>query len=120
MKFLIREETDRFRIIRIKRGSRSMVTLDSCLYRTDDRLFSRDPKTSDAYLQYRVSATQPTLFKEEYVPTEETRIWILSGKIVGNKKKRITNIDPDKLMSYLPPVIVVLVLVWFGLQQVGL
>lgn len=120
MKFLIREEADRFRIVRIKRGSRSMVTLDSCLYRTDDRLFSRDPKTSDAYIQYRVSETQPTLFKKEYIPTEETRIWILSGKIAGNKKKRILDIDPDKLLSYLPIAIVGLVLVWFVLKQVGL
>lgn len=97
-----------------------MVSLDGSLYRTDDKLFSRDPQTSDAYLQYRVSGTQPVLFREEYVPTEETRIWILSGKIAGNKKKRIANIDPDKIMSYLPMAIVGLVLVWFALKQLGL
>lgn len=120
MKFLIKEESDRFRIVRIKRGSRSMATLDSCLYRTDDALFSRDPKTSDAYLQYRVSSTQPVLIRPEYIPTEETRIWILSGKIAGNKKSRILNIDPNRIMAWFPPIIIALVLLWFGLKQVGL
>lgn len=120
MKFIIREESDRFRILRMKRGTRSMITIDNRLYRTDDELFSRDPKTSDAFIQYPVSSTQPVLYKEEYVSTEETRLWILSGKLVGNVKKKIANLNPDKIMGYLPVFIVGAVLVWFALKQFGL
>lgn len=119
VKFFIREEVDKYRVFRLKRGDRTMADIGSSIYRTDDSLFWKDPLTSDAYIQYPTGGTQPCNHGE-YLPTEETRIWILSGKIAGTKKSKIASLNPSRIMSWLPIAIVGMALLWYVLQQLGL
>lgn len=121
MKFFIREEVDSYRVFRLKKGARTMADIGSCLYRTDDRLFYKDPLTSDAYIQYRVGGTQPGGYGDrEYLQTEETRVFILSGKIAGTKSGKILNLNPNKILQWLPIFIVGMALLFWALQQAGL
>lgn len=121
MKYFIREEIDGYRVYRLKKGARTMAAIGACLYRTDDKLFWKDPLTSDAYIQYKTGGTQPAGWgQREYVPTEETRVYILSGKIAGTKKSKITNLNPNAIMSWLPVGIVGLAILWYVLQTLGL
>lgn len=121
MKYFIREEVDRYRVYRLKKGDRTMADIGSCVYRTDDRLFWKDPLSSDAYIQYPTGGTQPGGWGDrEYLPTEETRVWILSGKIAGTKKQKILNVNPSKVLAWLPILIVGLALVGYVLQQLGM
>lgn len=121
MKYFIKEEIDSYRVFKLKHGARTMADIGACLYRTDDKLFWKDPQTSDAFIQYKVSGTQPAGWgTREYVPTEETRIYIMSGKIAGTKKYKIANLNPNKIMSWLPVVIVGMSVLWYGLQVLGL
>ena len=59
MKYFIRKEADRFRIYKLNKGARQMMSINSRLYPADDELFYCDPKTSDAYVMYDIDAIQP-------------------------------------------------------------
>ena len=121
MKYFIREEVDRYRVYRLKKGDRTMADIGSSIYRTDDCLFWKDPLSSDAYIQYRTGGTQPGGWGDRrYLSTEETRVWIMSGKIAGTKKQKILNVNPSKVLQWMPIMIVGLALVGYLLQQLGM
>lgn len=106
-KFLILVEVDNVRCIRLRKGARSMISRQGRLYRTDDDLFIRDQRSTDAALIYRIDSTQPILCKPKIISPDLTRTYIASAKLSGNKKKTWLNLDGGKAWKMLTAVAIV-------------
>lgn len=106
MKYFIRKEADKIRIYSLKKGTRQIVSIKDRAYGTDDQLFYRDPKTSDAYVLYDIDDSQPYRHTEIYYPTRNLSILNVSSKAANNRRKRFINLTGDKLYTYFGAVIV--------------
>lgn len=113
MKYLIRQEADRFRIYTLKRGARQVVIIQDRLYPTDDELFYRDPKNSAAYAMFDIDNIQPYRHEPIYYNTRNLAILNLSSKTAGNRGKKILRLDPNKLQQYLGTIAIGGALLWW-------
>lgn len=107
MKYLAIVEIDCIRLIKLKKGTRPMITRQGRLYRADDSLFIADYESSDAMLIYRIDSTQPILCRPKIVDPDITRAYIASAKLAGNKKKSWLNLDGGKTWNYLTAIAIV-------------
>ena len=113
MKYFIRKESDKFRVYKLKRGTRQIVSIADRAYGTDDWLFYRDPETSDSYMMNDIDDSQPYRHTEIYYPTRDLMILNLSSKAANNRKKRFIDMSGDKIYTYLGIIIVVFGLAWY-------
>lgn len=118
MKMILRQEADRWRVYKLKKGTRQAVSIANRTYPTDDELFYRDPITSDAWMTIDIDDLQPYRHKPIYYPVKKLSILNMSSKSIGNRKKRILNLDAKALNSYLTVIIVGGVLGYYVLTQV--
>ena len=107
MKYFIRKEVDHYTFYPMKKGARQLLSLAKRLYSVDDRLFYRDPKTSDAYVMYDIDDLQPYGHEPMYLNTEMLRVQILSSNIANTKKDHTLRIDGSKIEKYLGSIIVI-------------
>lgn len=120
MKHLVRLECDRIKVFRLKKGPRQMVSVNSRLYRMDDKYMVKDLRTGDAMAFYDIDDTQPWMVKPTLVDPDETRALIDSAKLSGAKKSIWTNLQGGHLMEYLTAVVVIGALVYGFLVSGGL
>lgn len=117
VKYILRQEADRWRVYRLKKGTRQAVSIAGRTYPTDEELFYRDPVTSDAWMTIDIDDLQPWRHKPIYYPVKKLSILNLSSKAAGNRKKRLLNLDSKKLNTYLTVGIIGLVMVWYLLTH---
>ena len=118
VKYVLRQEVDRWRVYRLKKGTRQAVSIANRTYPTDDELFYRDPMTSDAWMVVDIDDLQPYRHAPIYYPVKKLSILNLSSKVTGNRKKRILDLDSKQLYNYLAYGIVGLALAWYVLTKV--
>lgn len=112
MKQFARIEADRVRIFRLKKGPRQMVTINSRLYRIDDRFMLKDKATGDATIFYPIDSTQPILPRAEFIDPDMTKAYIDYAKIGKNKKRIWQSLDIKHFEKWLVPVLIVGGLIW--------
>lgn len=118
VKYVLRQEVDRWRVYRLKKGTRQAVSIADRTYPTEDELFYRDPMTSEAWMVVDIDDLQPYRHAPIYYPVKKLSILNLSSKVTGNRKKRVLNLDSKQLYNYLAFGIVGLVLAWYVLTKV--
>lgn len=118
VKYVLRQEVDRWRVYRLKKGTRQAVSIADRTYPTEDELFYRDPMTSEAWMVVDIDDLQPYRHAPIYYPVKKLSILNLSSKVTGNRKKRVLNLDSKQLYNYLAFGIVGLVLAWYALTKV--
>lgn len=99
----------------MKRGARQVIIINNRLYPTDDELFYRDPRTSDAYEMVDIDDIQPYRHTPIYYDTRRLSILNLSSKTTGTRKSKILRLDANKIQSYLAAVIVIGALAYYAL-----
>ena len=117
MKYILRQEVDRWRVYRLKKGTRQAVSIADRTYPTDDELFYRDPLTSEAWETVDIDDLQPYRHAPIYYPVKKLSILNLSSKVTGNRKKRVLNLDSKQLYNYVTIAIVGLVLGWYVITK---
>ena len=118
VKYVLRQEVDRWRVYRLKKGTRQAVSIADRTYPTEDELFYRDPMTSEAWMVVDIDDLQPYRHKPIYYPVKKLSILNLSSKVTGNRKKRVLNLDSKQLYNYVAFGIVGLVLGWYVITKV--
>lgn len=118
MKYILRQEVDRWRVYRLKKGTRQAVSIAGRTYPTDDELFYRDPLTSEAWETVDIDDLQPYRHEPIYYKVRKLSILNMSSKVTGNRKKRVLDLDSKKLYNYISVGIVGLVLGWYVLTKV--
>ena len=118
VKYVLRQEVDRWRVYRLKKGTRQAVSIADRTYPTEDELFYRDPMTSEAWMVVDIDDLQPYRHAPIYYPVKKLSILNLSSKVTGNRKKRVLNLDSKQLYNYLAFGIVGLVLAWYVITKV--
>ena len=117
VKYILRQEVDRWRVYRLKKGTRQAVSIADRTYPTDDELFYRDPLTSEAWETVDIDDLQPYRHAPIYYPVKKLSILNLSSKVPGNRKKRVLNLDSKQLYNYVTIAIVGLVLGWYVITK---
>lgn len=117
VKYILRHEVDRWRVYRLKKGTRQAVSIAGRTYPTDDELFYRDPLTSDAWETVDIDDLQPYRHKPIYYNVRKLSILNMSSKVTGNRKKRVLDLDSKKLYNYISVAIVGLVLGWYVITK---
>lgn len=117
VKYILRQEVDRWRVYRLKKGTRQAVSIADRTYPTDDELFYRDPLTSEAWETVDIDDLQPYRHAPIYYPVKKLSILNLSSKVTGNRKKRVLNLDSKQLYNYVTIAIVGLVLGWYVITK---
>lgn len=117
VKYILRQEVDRWRVYRLKKGTRQAVSIAGRTYPTDDELFYRDPLTSDAWETVDIDDLQPYRHKPIYYKARKLSILNMSSKVTGNRKKRVLDLDSKKLYNYISVAIVGLVLGWYVITK---
>lgn len=117
VKYILRQEVDRWRVYRLKKGTRQAVSIADRTYPTDDELFYRDPLTSEAWETVDIDDLQPYRHAPTYYPVKKLSILNLSSKVTGNRKKRVLNLDSKQLYNYVTIAIVGLVLGWYVITK---
>lgn len=112
MKYFIRKEADRYRIYKLTKGARQMISINSRLYPADDELFYCDPKTSGAYVMFDIDCLQPYGHEAKEYDSEFMRIEIISAKTALTRKERWLKLDGSKIEKYLGGIILVGVLLY--------
>lgn len=118
VKYILRQECDRWRVYRLKKGTRQAVSIAGRTYPTDEELFYRDPMTSDAWETVDIDDLQPYRHAPIYYPVKRLSILNLSSKVSGNRKKRIVDLDSKKLNSYITGAILALLMGWYFITKV--
>ena len=118
VKYVLRQEVDRWRVYRLKKGTRQAVSIADRTYPTEDELFYRDPMTSEAWMVVDIDDLQPYRHAPIYYPVKKLSILNLSSKVTGNRKKRVLNLDSKQIYNYLAFGIVGLVLAWYVITKV--
>lgn len=118
VKYILRQEVDRWRVYRLKKGTRQAVSIAGRTYPTDDELFYRDPQTSEAWETVDIDDLQPYRHEPIYYPVRKLSILNMSSKVTGNRKKRVLDLDSKKLYNYISVGIVGLILGWYVLTKV--
>ena len=118
VKYVLRQEVDRWRVYRLKKGTRQAVSIADRTYPTEDELFYRDPMTSEAWMVVDIDDLQPYRHKPIYYPVKKLSILNLSSKVTGNRKQRVLNLDSKQLYNYVAFSIVGLVLAWYVITKV--
>ena len=85
----------------MKRGARQVIIINSRLYPTDDELFYRDVRTSDAYEMVDIDDIQPYRHAPIYYDTRRLSILNLSSKTTGTRRNKILRLDANKIQTYL-------------------
>lgn len=105
-KYIVRLETDRIRWIKIKKGSRQYVSIDSRLYDNADWTYIKDCNCSDAIRVTPIDSNQVGKIKPRMVNPNDIRAGIMSKEIAGTKKRSWMNFDASKLWMYFVGIIV--------------
>ena len=117
VKYILRQEVDRWRVYRLKKGTRQAVSIAGRTYPTDDELFYRDPMTSDAWETVDIDDLQPYRHKPIYYKVRKLSILNMSSKVTGNRKKRVLDLDSKQLYNYISVAIVGLILGWYVITK---
>lgn len=117
VKYILRQEVDRWRVYRLKKGTRQAVSIAGRTYPTDDELFYRDPLTSEAWETVDIDDLQPYRHTPIYYPVKKLSILNMSSKVTGNRKKRVLDLDSKKLYNYISVGIVGLILGWYVITK---
>lgn len=100
---------------RLKKGTRQVVRIAGRTYPTDDELFYRDRKTSDAWMLVGIDNIQPFRHAPIYYDTLRLSVLNVSSKAVGNRRKRRLDLDSNKITSWLTAAVVGGALLWYVL-----
>lgn len=100
---------------KLRKGTRQVVRIAGRTYPTDDELFYRDRRTSDAWMLTGIDNIQPFRHAPIYFDTLRLSILNASSKAAGNRRKRRLDLDAGNIKNWLIGALVVGVLAWYVL-----